>query len=242
MRLPGCVGLVSDCPMRREVGRRRFPVLHRSCGLRIKPPAACDDAGVAATFIQADRDIREGLELLRSEIGIVVRQVVAPSWGSNEHGHHFPRTLYGYLMNAFAFVDLLSQYDNDDREQTRRMVAFMERRMGAGREAASVEVQMWRHTLMHAANPRPLPRGAQSRGGGGNYLWLLHWGEPWLPRAQHMTVSDLGPDRVLNLGLVEFVEDLCRGACETLDELALAADGRQRVEHVEARIARAPHT
>lgn len=207
-----------------------------------KPQApTCDDAEVAASFIQADREIREDLGLLRDEIGIFISRVVAPSWDSTEHGHHFPRTLYGYMMNAFAFVDLLSQYDNDDREQTRRMVAFMERRLGASRETASVAVQMWRHTLMHAANPRPLPRGATSNGGDGNYLWLLHWGEPWLPRAQNMTINDLGLDRVLNLGLAEFVEDLDRSACSTLDELALAADGRQRVERVEARIARVPY-
>jgi hypothetical protein len=200
-----------------------------------------DDAGVTATFIQANGAIREHLGLLQEEVRVFIGQVVAPTWNSPRRAHHSPRTLYGYLMNAFAFVDLLSQYDNNDRDQTRRMVTFVETRMDASREAASVAVQMWRHTLMHAANPRPLPRRASANSPVGNYLWLLHWGEPWLPRAQHMTVIDNGNDRVLNFGLADFVSDLQRAACATLDELALTDDGRRRVEVVEAGIARAPY-
>lgn len=143
-------------------------------------------------------------------------------------------------MNAFAFVDLLSQYDSGVGTQTERLTTFLESRLGIDREAASVAVQMWRHTLMHGGNPRPLPRSQGGDLAEGRYLWLPHWGEPWLRSPDNMTLVNGGSDRILNLGLSDFVADLRLAAESLLDELSLTTEGRSCVEAVEQRIARAP--
>jgi len=62
-----------------------------------------------------------------TKLRIVHQQIVLPGWGGEYHG--MPRTLYGYMMNCFSLIDLLSQYwrgGDRSRGQTPRMTAFMD--------------------------------------------------------------------------------------------------------------------
>ena len=126
------------------------------------------------------------------------------------HGLH--RTLYGYLMNCFAYLDLLSFYrsrtHNSGGDQTERMVRFMEVEMRYEPLPSQVAVLIWRHKLMHTAKPRAL----EGRNTGESYKWLLHWGSEHLPREYHMQLQQPKDARTLNIGLGFLVDDLVRGA------------------------------
>jgi len=112
--------------------------------------------------------------------------------------------LYGVVMNTFALADRLSTYRSGghSRQTERLKGALVE--MGSGTEAAAVAVQMWRHTLMHTGMPVVL----EGSMGHDRYRWLLHWGEPYLARSHHMTLTAHPEGRVLNFGAMFAVEDL----------------------------------
>ena len=150
---------------------------------------------------------------LRQEVEVVYAALVLPHWGDTEL-HGFPRTLYGYVMSSFSFVDLLSHYRYPgERQQTNRMRKFLSAYTGARPDAAAVAVQMWRHTLMHTANPQPV----LEKGTGKVYGWLLHWREH-LPRDQHMRFQQPGREVVLTVGLSYFWAELGWGAERLFEE------------------------
>lgn len=146
------------------------------------------------------------LEALVREAELVYTEVVLPRWGSREN-QGFPRTLYGYVMATFSMIDLLSHLRYSDSNQTPRMRKFLHQYVGASREAAAVATQLWRHTLMHTANPRMLIDQASGR----TYRWLLHWREH-LPREQHMQFQRTDGESILNVGLMYLVEELAAAA------------------------------
>ena len=155
-----------------------------------------------------DEFLDEVDQLLR-EGEAVFTGLVLPQWGGDLHG--YPRTLYGLLMNSFALADRLSFYfapRSERGKQTERLRAFY-RSVGATPDAAAAAVQIWRHTLMHTG----LPAAVTDTETGISHRWLLHWGEPHLPREQHMTVvASSATDRVLNVGAIYLAEDLRREA------------------------------
>ena len=53
------------------------------------------------------------------------------------------------------------------------MIDFMNKYISLNREANSLAIQVWRHKLMHTAEPRFLA----DRTTGKTYKWLLHWKE-----------------------------------------------------------------
>lgn len=156
-----------------------------------------------------EQDVLERLEQLRHEIELVYERVIKPLW--EVESHHFPRTLYGYVMHSFAFIDLLSQYQTGrtgSRDQTKRMARFIRDYLGTDERAAAVTIQMWRHVLMHTGYPREVEDPSRGR----RYRWLLHWWRE-LPRDQHMTLEELAPGEwKLNIALGYLVEDLLEGA------------------------------
>lgn len=172
----------------------------------------------------------EGLrDELLSDVGALMREaelvherLVLPRWGSADC-HGFPRTLYGYMMATFSLVDLLSHYRYTDASQTRRMGRFLQDYMGASPEAAAVAVQLWRHMLMHTANPRTLIDPTSGRA----YRWLLHWGEH-LPRDQHMHFQRTDTDSVLNLGLIYLIEDLATAGSRAFVDAENSSELRDR--------------
>ena len=98
------------------------------------------------------------------EVKKVYSTLVLPHWGSELHG--FPQTLYGYMMAFFARVDLLSAYwkgNAASRDQTTRMIDFMDTYISRDHEANSVAVQMWRHKLCTRVNHDTCSTSAQVR-------------------------------------------------------------------------------
>lgn len=133
---------------------------------------------------------------LGREIEAVKNNHVLPRWGTDMHG--FARTLYGYVMTCFAYIDLLSRMWRGRNEQTARMVGFMDTFMETDHRVNIVAVQMWRHGLMHTANPQTI----ESSKSGDIYRWLLHWGEEHLPPEQNLTFERPGQhEYVLNMTL-----------------------------------------
>ena len=159
-------------------------------------------------------ELTRNLTRFREEATTVFNELVLPQWGGELHG--FSETLYAYMARSFSYVDLLSTYWGESKSgaQSVRMVDFMDRYFGYHREAHSVAVKLWRHTLIHTARPRPL-RHASS---GKTVLWLLHWHEQHLPREQHFTFAYSDDRQVLNIGVLCLLEDVERAAIAYLDE------------------------
>lgn len=147
-------------------------------------------------------ELNTQLDALEKEVSTVYSSLVLPTWLKEMHG--FPQTLYGYMMRVFSFVDLLSAYwKGSDKDQSKRMLDFMNAYIRAEPEANSVAIQIWRHKLMHTAQPRQLQDARTSK----KYKWLLHWYEH-LPEEQHYTFSATSDTRILNIGLMYLIRDL----------------------------------
>ena len=144
-------------------------------------------------------------------------------------GSNLPHAHYGYLMATLGQIDTLSVCDRGGsrRDQTKRMVAFLETYVRPGSiEMHRVVVQMLRHTLMHTGALRYL----YDCGNTTAYTWRVYFGD--LPAGvAHYTVTQLDPTykddvletarlaglaptsiAALNISLVALTEDLVRGA------------------------------
>lgn len=146
--------------------------------------------------------LRSDSRQLIEEAEVAVEQLVKPTW--EKHTHHYPATLWAYLMAAFARLDLYSRlWDGDSgAKQTPRMRAFLARYLPRDPIADALAIQLWRHTLMHTSRPRRL----REQVSGHVYTYLLHWGAPQLPIEQHYVVSNLK----FSLGLQYLLSDLNR--------------------------------
>lgn len=155
------------------------------------------------------------IDRLESEANEVFNKLVLPTWGGELHG--FVETLYGYMLRVFSHIDLLSSYwRGSNKYQSMRMVDFMDEHMSHGREAHSVAVQVWRHQLIHTAQPRPLKDPSSNK----IIYWLLQWGDRHLPKEQHFTFSETESQIILNLGALYLIEDLRKSAAVYCDELS----------------------
>ncbi len=118
--------------------------------------------------------------------------------------HGFPQTLYGYMMEAFSFIDLLSAYwKGNENDQTKRMIHFMDKYIRNATEENSVSIQVWRHKLMHTTRPRALINTKSNK----QYYWLLHWYEH-LPEDHHFKFNETTDLKILNIGLVYLIRDI----------------------------------
>jgi hypothetical protein len=156
--------------------------------------------------------MRRDLRRLILEADIVYRQIVLPGWSGPNHG--LPSTLYGYIMSAFAHIDLLSAlWHGGEENQSSRMVSFMTAFMQPEREANSLAVQIWRHKLMHTGAPRELFDITNGR----IFRWLLHWGDQHLPRDQHFKFQMNG--EIFNMSLFGLLEDVEASSARYFSEL-----------------------
>lgn len=123
----------------------------------------------------------------------------------------------------FSLIDVLSQYEagtTQVRGQTDRMVRFMHGHMDYDEFASFVAIKMWRHKLMHTAQPRPLIGSSGKR-----YRWLLHWwGE--LPQEQHMQFQN---EPILNVGLMWLLDDLRESAARFFDAVSRSVEMQERL-------------
>lgn len=155
------------------------------------------------TIVEVRDRMMSDLEDLSRESQDVLETLVRPNWGSPER-HGYGKILYGVVMNTFALADRLSTYRSGRHtRQTERLKDALVA-MGSATEAAAVAVQLWRHTLMHTGMPVVL----EGPVGHGRYYWLLQWGEPYLTRSHHMTLTSHPEGHVLNFGAMFAVEDL----------------------------------
>lgn len=160
------------------------------------------------------------IERLGEEVKLVHDEVMLPRWTGHHHG--LVQTLYAYIMMTFAHVDRASALwagSDSAKDQTLRMLDFLDRYVSPNREANAVAVQVWRHKLMHTARPRLLTDPATGK----IYYWLLHW---WihLPKEQHYTFVDSSDHRILNIGLVYLIDDVRSGIEKYLTELTCSPD------------------
>ena len=195
-----------------------------------------DTEGVRPTlssFEEIQTEFLEAIHALDRETRIVYEELVLPGWGSPDR-HGYPRTLYGFVMNVMSLVDRLSCYRDGEagNDQTKRMRGLLIE-AGYSSESAAVCVQLWRHTLMHTGLPATVTESKT----GVAYRWLLHWADH-LPREQHMTLSDIGPDeRVLNVGALYLVKDLASVATDLFLRTRDDPRGRGLLEKVHREIA-----
>ena len=142
------------------------------------------------------------IERLAGEVDHVYNNLVLPGWGGPMHG--LPDTLYGYVMGVLARIDLMSCYwvGGKTESQTKRMLGFMYKYLGADPLASALLIQVWRHKLMHTSAPRPVTYEPTGRA----YRWLLHWGDEHLPREQHLKIQPNG--YVFSVSLVGLLSDL----------------------------------
>lgn len=180
----------------------------------------------------AEKQLLAPLDAHTQEAERIFTNLVLPTWGTALHG--FPHTLYGFMMATFARIDLLSAYwrgDAASKGQTERMIDFMDAFIHQDREANAVAVQMWRHKLMHTAEPRYLRDDRTGR----HYRWLLHWSHH-LPREQHFRFTDTTDSRILNIALLYLIEDVKRGAEAYVKQLAADSELQRRYLSVDAEL------
>lgn len=177
-------------------------------------------------------DLTADLDAFEREVKTVYHALVIPNWGGELHG--FPHTLYGCMMYCFARIDLFSAYwkgNSSSRNQTSRMIDFMQRYLSPNREANSVAVQIWRHKLMHTGEPRYLVDESTGK----VYRWLLHWWEP-LPADHHFAFCETTDSKILNIGLVYLISDLKKALEKYLADLSGDPQLQENFEKVEAEL------
>jgi hypothetical protein len=170
-------------------------------GIRCEQCSQRDSECGNVAMIPNFQPLKEDLYRLTHEADMIYQQVVLPEWGGPNHG--MPSTLYGYIMSAFAHIDLVSVHWHGSKElQSQRMTTFMTSYMHPEHNINSLAVQMWRHNLMHTGAPRQLVDSKSGR----TFRWLLHWGDEHLPRDQHFKLQTAEP--IFNMSLFGLLDDI----------------------------------
>ncbi len=138
------------------------------------------------------------------------------------YGFHY--TCHGYIMLCFAWIDMLSAYwsggtklRNDTGDppvhnkwsaQTERMVHFLNKYYRPEPQIHRVNVEMWRHTLMHESKPREI-----CDKNGQHYSWQLVWE---MSDSDHYRMETISPHysgksydlMVIRIELLRFLGDI----------------------------------
>lgn len=154
-----------------------------------------------SNLAQIKDELHSDLEQFRTEVILTHATLVRPTW--DNHSHHFPATLWAYVMASFSKLDLYSKlWDGGaTKDQTSRMRAFLARYFPRDPLTDALAIQLWRHTLMHTSRPRRI----HDLKSGLEYSYLLHWGNPELSRDNHYKIS--GGNK-FDFGLEYFLDDL----------------------------------
>jgi hypothetical protein len=168
------------------------------------------------------------------EINATYKTIVVPLWSQPPWRNRLPHVLYGCMMWSSAWVDRLSSLwrgEVETRGQSKRMADFFETYLGYDRAVASFAIKLWRHTLVHTAEPRALSEMTTDL----EHRWLLHWG-PELPREQHMTITSFGKTRILNMALLHLVADLKSGQRDFFRDIYRRSDLQQNLLKAEKKL------
>lgn len=132
----------------------------------------------------------------------------------------WPIPIYAMQLYAFAVIDYLSSLWSgwndlsnrpleESRKQTQRMVDFLERYLKYGQAESIIAIDIWRHKLIHTAQPRILK-------GDKTYRWLWNYE---LPSYQHWKFHPNGNELILGIGFFNLIIDLKRGIEKYTNEL-----------------------
>ena len=168
---------------------------------------------------------------LRREASEVYHKVV---WPQRETAA-FAQTLYGYMHRVFGFIDVLSSYwRGNDRDQSPRMVDFMEKYLGSDRRAHAIAVQIWRHKLAHTALPRSLLDATT----GQRVHYMIQWHESQMtPHQPHYSIVPFGHDEVFNLSCISFLEDLEAATVDFVTDLEASPDLQENAARLATEVA-----
>jgi hypothetical protein len=111
------------------------------------------------------------------------------------------------------------------------MADFLESYLRYDRAAARFAIKVWRHTLMHTAEPRAL----FEKSTGLEHRWLLQWGSE-LPPHQHMTTTCVGNTRILNMALLHLVADLKSAQRDFFRDIYRRSDLQQNLLKAEEKL------
>lgn len=176
------------------------------------------------------RELLDELQKLEFEADAIYTNLVVPGW--DDPTSRLGGTLHAYMMALLSRLDLASAFwTGSEDDQSKRMCRFFRTFISDDVEVARVLIQLWRHKLMHTGKPRPL-----GRGDGLHYYWLLHWREH-LPRAQHLTFSDGGRARNLNVGMFYLITDMHAGFSRFCDAVASTPRLAENAERMRKRLA-----
>lgn len=155
-------------------------------------------ASVAEELEEINRELTELQHEMREVLGYT-----KSLWSSDKDRdhHHFPFTLYGFVMCFMSKIDYLSQHCFPQvEEQTVRMVEFMHTFLGYSKDSSELAVQFFRHKLMHTSTVVAIVDQNRLK-----YSWLLHYGDGIdLQRSEHMSLTG----SQLFAGAFYYVEDL----------------------------------
>ena len=171
------------------------------------------------------------LAVLNTEAEYLYNKLIGP--GLLGDLNNFPHTLYGLVVAAFSRIDLYSAYYVGSLKSpiTNRMTEFMVSFMGIDEKAARVAVEMFRHSIVHTGIPRP----SSDKTSGVRFLWLLHWGDDHLPRADNLALQPNG--YVVNLSLLGLLDELKVGLSRYLQALSTDQSLIDNYNAVEAQLA-----
>lgn len=163
--------------------------------------------------------INEAIKDLKFEATQVYENLVKPNWCNYEK--RFYRTLYGYILNCFSFIDLLSGFLYGTQHwkslginETKALSNFIYQYLKWNKEESLIAVNLFRHCLIHKANIYP-----HLDINGIKHRWLLHWSDNELPGSQHAQFQLLANEKILNLNLFHFIDDILKGVKEYKNDL-----------------------
>ncbi len=115
------------------------------------------------------------------------------------------------------------------------MIDFFKTYLRCDRIVGSFAIKLWRHTLMHTAEPHLL----LDRSTGLEHRWLLHWGKE-LPHEQHMTITSYGKTRILNMVLLHLGSDLKLAQRDFFRDIYCRSDLQQNLLKAEEKLSIVP--
>ncbi len=150
-------------------------------------------------------ELKQAIEQTVLEINYLVDNCVEREWGKSPL-HGFPSTLYGLVMRYSSFIDTLSVYYYGSENQTIRMAKVLIDLLDYPEIPSKVFVKMWRHSLMHQAEPSLIK--TKTIDDYFEFRWLLHWTRNRTGNQQNMSFATAGYLRVLNIDLQTLFKDL----------------------------------
>jgi hypothetical protein len=109
------------------------------------------------------------------------------------------------------------------------MIDFLEKYLKYRRKESAVAIQLWRHKLMHTAEPRNLKDSTSNE----TYGWFLYGGTMGFSKDRHWAFAKDGNEVILSIAIPYLVADLRDGVFGSdmyFDELCKSPDLQDKFE------------